>query len=151
MISAENIRQDSAASTLSLESVASALPRPLLNPTTSIYTSRDPVRLSSLNDVSESLTLGHERERPRSVSSVPGESTHSGRTTPTIGRRKPPAPPSKKSSVASSSGYSSDDRSSTPGPGYDDDLIQEGGKGVPTPIIEVNSVPVAPGWVTFDT
>lgn len=66
-----------------------------------------------------------------------------------MGRRKPPAPPSKKFSVASSTGYSSDERSSTPVIGYEDDLVDLGGKGVPKPIIEVNGVPVAPGWVTF--
>ena len=150
--SAENTRQDSAASTLSLESVAKALPRPQLLTSSSIYTSRDPVRLSSLNDISESLTLAQE-QRPRSASSVSVDSTNSGRGTPSANRRKPPAPPSKKhstaSSVASSAGYSSDERSNTPGPGYEDDLVEEGAKGVPAPIIEVNDVPIGPGWVTF--
>ena len=132
---------------MSLNILTTALANAHLN--SSIYTSRDPVRLSSLNDVSESLTLGHERDRARSGSSVSLDSNRAG--TP-VGRRKPPAPPNKKFSIASSTtSYSSDDRSATPGLGNDDDLMEEGGKGVPTPILEVNDVPVAPGWVTFST
>ena len=141
------MRPDCTPSSTSLETLTIALAKSHLN--TSIYTSRDPVRLSSLNDVSESLSLGDERDRPRSASSVSLDSNRSG--TP-VGRRKPPAPPNKKFSIASSTtSYSSDDRSTTPGLGTDDDLMEEGGKGVPTPIIEVNDVPVAPGWVTFST
>lgn len=160
--SAENVRKDPAGS-LNLDSLSGSLPNPLVK--TSIYTSRDPVRQSSLNDVSQSLAPDRASSRPRSQ-------THSAAITPqatggsisngTAGeqhrRRRPPAPPSKKasSSTASITSMSSDDESrrsvnsllvsrSPTG----DDLVGTGARGVPPPIIEVHPAPTHMGWTTF--
>ncbi|OCF37771.1 hypothetical protein I316_00898 [Kwoniella heveanensis BCC8398] len=198
--SAENVRnatrQDSASSTMSLDSIATALPKRHLG--TSVYTSRDPVRQSSLNDVSESLTMPG-RDRPSSAASTysagasagagvgtSGGEPRSAASTPPPRRRKAPAPPSKagsggnggtarKMSNASWTSFDSEDN-----PARDDnvsvlsphsygsnggsikELVEEGGKRVPPPIIEVNHVPVQPtaqaqaqpassGWITFST
>lgn len=185
--SMENLREEHTASTLSLESVASALPKPTLHLTTnSIYTSRDPVR-QSLNDISQSHTdmTGAENEtpqttspitieRPRSSSSVSATSITSTSTQ----RRKAPAPPkipqrgtktSRKLSVnsngtgASGSVGSYESENGFGGGSLPNDmghsfgarvdgemeLVKEGGKGVPTPIIEV--CPPVKGWTTFMT
>ncbi|WVF70164.1 hypothetical protein IAT40_004952 [Kwoniella sp. CBS 6097] len=193
--SAENVRnatrQDSASSTLSLDSIATALPKKHLG--TSIYTSRDPVRQSSLNDVSESLTMPG-RDRPTSAASTysvgagpsanaNGGEPRSAASTPPPRRRKAPAPPSKagsrggtarKMSNASWTSFDSEDQardrddcSSVLSPhsygsngGSIKELVEEGGKRVPPPIIEVNHVPVQPtpqdqstsassSWITF--
>ncbi|WVR04292.1 hypothetical protein IAU60_001292 [Kwoniella sp. DSM 27419] len=163
--SAENLRnsarQDSAASTMSLDSVAMALPN---GRGTSIYTSRDPVRQSSLNDVSESLTMPG-RDRPNSAASMCSSATaevRSAASTPPPRRRKAPAPPGKAraNSNASWTSFDSEDQDSQPGTGTltspiasGKELVEEGGKRVPPPIIEV-SVPVMqdppkPNWITF--
>ncbi|ORY25355.1 hypothetical protein BCR39DRAFT_566339 [Naematelia encephala] len=145
--SAENLRPESASSSLSLEAVAAALPRTKPS-ATSVYTSRDPVRVSSLLDVSQSLNPDH--EHPRSADM------------PVMKRRKPPAPPSKKSSTLSTStesGSWSDDteRSVTPVPGGGNEggeLVAAGAKGVPAPVVEVHPAEseeeTLPGWITFD-
>ncbi|WVQ97728.1 hypothetical protein IAU59_004842 [Kwoniella sp. CBS 9459] len=206
--SAENVRnalrQDSASSTLSLDSIATALPKRHLG--TSIYTSRDPVRQSSLNDVSESLTMPG-RDRPTSAASAystganagpsgsaagngngnaNGGESRSAASTPPPRRRRAPAPPSKagsgggptarKMSNASWTSFDSEDQSrdrddsgsvlsphsygSNNGTSLKE-LVEEGGKRVPPPIIEVNHVPVQPtppqnqspssNWITFST
>lgn len=150
---------------MSLDSVAHALPPTQLKVNTSIYTSRDPVRQSSLNDVSESLTL--QENRPGSAASFQSNSktpnAGSRSQTPVNGiRRKPPAPPSKKYSSSNSitSTASSDDLNLSGSWGGESELLQEGGRGVPPPIIEVQA-PVdqdqaeaegeyrPQGWITF--
>lgn len=175
--SAENV-QTQTSSTMSLDSLARALPPPSLSVNTSIYTSRDPVRQSSLNDVSESLHLGqpivngNSLDRPSSAASnISNVSASSVTTTagsrsqtPVNGvRRKPPAPPSKKSSTSSislASPASSDDLGHTfvinggGMRGSEIDLVQEGGRGVPPPIIEVQAPHgdedhMPQGWITF--
>ncbi|KAK8846670.1 hypothetical protein IAR55_005757 [Kwoniella newhampshirensis] len=157
-----NLRQDSAASTLSLDSVAAALPTKH-NLGTSIYTSRDPVRQSSLNDVSSSLTTPG---RPSSSASnySGAEQPRSANSTPPPRRRKPPAPPAgkanRKMSNASWTSFNSEDTedsragswplSSPPTSSNLEDLIGEGGKGVPPPIIEIHPAQPQPvGWITF--
>jgi hypothetical protein len=164
MYSAEHVPQTN--STMSLDSVARALPPTELNINTSIYTSRDPVRQSSLNDVSESLTLEAEN-RPGSAASFQSNSktpsAGSRSQTPVNGiRRKPPAPPSKKYSSSNSitSTASSDDLNLSGSWGGESELLQEGGRGVPPPIIEVQA-PLdqeqeegegehrPQGWITF--
>jgi len=155
--SAENLRQDSTCSTMSLDAVAHALPKmsaKSLQPT-SIYTSRDPVRTSSLVDVSE--TIHAQPNRPRSASSLSATSAGhaSDASEGTIRRRKAPAPPKKKYSTSSAS-PSGDERSMTPRlPGMEEervgshrDLVEVGGKRIPPPIIEVQNVPIE-GWITF--
>jgi hypothetical protein len=167
--SAEHVPQQTV-STMSLDSVARALPHPSISINTSIYTSRDPVRQSSLNDVSESLTLGHpspngtHTDRPSSAASnfsATSRTTTAGSrsATPVNGvRRKPPAPPSKKFSVSSNSlasTASSDDLESVGQRGSEVDLVHEGAKGVPPPIIEVQAPQdrdedhMPQGWITF--
>ncbi|ORX33276.1 hypothetical protein BD324DRAFT_640340 [Kockovaella imperatae] len=114
--SASNVRQDSTCSTLSLDSVAAALPRPT-HLTTSIYTSSDPVRLSSLNDVSKSLEA-HEVQanlpsRHRAESSATSIGSNDGHLSdastagPPRRRRAAPAPPSKRGSATSTASLSS--------------------------------------------
>jgi hypothetical protein len=177
MLSAENVQKQTS-STMSLDSVARALPPPTLSVNTSIYTSRDPVRQSSLNDVSESLTLGHSAanghslDRPSSAASNISTVSASSRT-PTAGsrsqtpvngvRRKPPAPPSKKHSTSSNSITSNASSDDLEGGfvinggglrGSEIDLVQEGAKGVPPPIIEVQAPQGEEeyrpqGWITF--
>jgi hypothetical protein len=151
---------------MSLDSVAHALPPTQLKVNTSIYTSRDPVRQSSLNDVSESLTL-EAPNRPGSAASfqsTASKTTNAGSrsSTPVNGiRRKPPAPPSKKystSSMSIGSAASSEDLSLSGSYGGESELLQEGGRGVPPPIIEVQA-PLdqeqgegehrPQGWITF--
>jgi hypothetical protein len=170
--SAEHVPQT--ISTMSLDSVAHALPPAELKINTSIYTSRDPVRQSSLNDVSESLTLkGHEMnghgqnlgiDRPGSAASFQSTSSKtpnagSRSQTPVNGvRRKPPAPPSKKystSSMSATSNASSDDLNGSGSFGGESELLQEGARGVPPPIIEVQAPQGEErdyrpeGWITF--
>ncbi|ODN75301.1 hypothetical protein L202_06483 [Cryptococcus amylolentus CBS 6039] len=184
--SAENVptatRQDSEASTISLHAISTALPDgrsstraatqssypPLsVHPTkptasTSIYTSRDPVRQSSLNDVSSSLSVSG-RERPSSAAS--GYSSADPGATPPR-RRRAPAPPAKKpqrydSSTSWTSFESDDTAGMSDGSGMvmspisagEGDLVTEGRKGVPPPIIEVHPAPSQPppGWITFST
>ena len=187
--SASSIRKDSTSSTMSMESLAQAMPKPAHLSVTSIYTSSDPVRLSSLNDVSKSLTAHehqsthnhhhHDHNRDRSESTSTNNSSNgnlsdnSTSTTTPRHRRRAPAPPMKQHSGASTSSLSSmgspdPSRSGTPigtpslvvtpvtesGPslahGVDrGDLVEQGAKGVPPPIIEVNSE--VPGWITFST
>ncbi|WVQ91735.1 hypothetical protein IAS59_005538 [Cryptococcus gattii] len=197
-LSAENVQNalhQNSASTITLDALSSALPPSKSQLGTSIYTSRDPIRQSSLNDVSSSLTDA--KARPHSAASMASTCSTSTETgaratppTPTK-RRKPPAPPRhahhragacarKDSSTTSSSWTSFDsdvdasmsDSTSTgasvlgssfgaggtmmsptsPISGMDD-LVREGGKGVPPPIIEVHPVgreqPM--GWITFST
>ncbi|XAO24732.1 hypothetical protein I312_103538 [Cryptococcus bacillisporus CA1280] len=199
-LSAENVQNalhQNTASTITLDALSSALPPSKSQLGTSIYTSRDPIRQSSLNDVSSSLT--NAQARPHSAASMASTCSTSTETgaratppTPTK-RRKPPAPPRhahphpragagarKDSSTTSSSWTSFDsdvdasmsDSTSTgasvlgssfgaggtvmsptsPISGLDD-LVREGGKGVPPPIIEVHPVgreqPM--GWITFST
>jgi len=166
MPSAEHVPQTM--STMSLDSVAHALPPTQLRVNTSIYTSRDPVRQSSLNDVSESLTLqGDNQHRPGSAASIQSNASKtpnagSRSSTPVNGsRRKPPAPPSKKfstSSMSIGSAASSEDLSLSGSYGGESELLQEGGRGVPPPIIEVQA-PLdheqeegeyrPQGWITF--
>ncbi|WWD21978.1 hypothetical protein CI109_106466 [Kwoniella shandongensis] len=155
----ETLRQDSTASTLSLDSVAAALPKHHLG--TSIYTSRDPVRQSSLNDVSSSLTPGRPSSSASTYSGV--DQPRSGNSTPPPRRRKAPAPPAgkahRKMSNASWTSFNSVDTedsrasmslSSPPTSSNLEDLIGEGGKGVPPPIIEVHPAQPQPvGWITF--
>lgn len=184
---------------------------------TNVYSSGDPVRISSLNDVSTSLanasanniTAPSTPSRPRSATMSDNDQGPSGVNTPTR-RRPPPVPPSKKLSVNSSGTWSgSEDGSaaSSPalgrgdgmgswytfgmgngnghGPGLgnghgsasgggsgsgnvplgQEELVKEGAKGVPPPIIEVHPaptmavpstqaqspVPARPGWITFST
>ncbi|WRT65109.1 uncharacterized protein IL334_002051 [Kwoniella shivajii] len=170
--SAENVRnacrQDSASSTLSLDSVALALPHPKNTLGTSIYTSRDPVRQSSLNDVSASLTMPDDG-RPSSSASFHSTSTHEPRsaasTPPPARRRKAPAPPKgRKMSNASWTSFDSsktdnDDNTdfsssplSTGGMSNMKELVDQGGKNVPPPIIEViQPEPTPSGWITFST
>ncbi|ODN96475.1 hypothetical protein L198_04189 [Cryptococcus wingfieldii CBS 7118] len=184
--SAENVRtatrQDSAASIISLHAISTALPDgrsstraatqssypPLsVHPTkptasTSIYTSRDPIRQSSLNDVSSSLSVSG-RERPSSAAS--GYSSADPGATPPR-RRRAPAPPAKKperhdSSTSWTSFESDETGGMSDGSGMvmspisagEGDLVTEGRKGVPPPIIEVHPAPSQPptGWITFST
>jgi hypothetical protein len=159
--SAENVRQDSTSSTMSLDAIALALPKAIKgnHQPTSIYTSRDPVRTSSLLDVSESATAAGAAahvNRPRSTSSATsGGYSDASDTTTTSRRRKAPAPPKKKMSTNSAS-TSGDERSNTPnlpgtpgegGRGSHRDLVEVGGKRIPPPIIEVHR-PID-GWITF--
>ncbi|GFZ49036.1 hypothetical protein JCM24511_06786 [Saitozyma sp. JCM 24511] len=164
--SASNVRGNTGGSPISLESVAAALPLPIKAvASTSVYTSRDPIRVSSLHDVSQSLAPGREgnHSRPRSQSSAysvhSGYSTHSAQSdndrsatgTPPLRRRKPPAPPSKKFSTGSSTVSSGDEGTPTLGMSgmLGDDLVEAGAKGVPPPIIEVQAAPTNMGWITF--
>ncbi|EIW68669.1 hypothetical protein TREMEDRAFT_39577 [Tremella mesenterica DSM 1558] len=161
-ISAKDLRQDSTSSTFSLDSVTAALPHPLpskpslLN--TSVYTSRDPVRQSSLVDVSESLANG---QRPNSALSSRSDVLSDATSPPR--RRKPPAPPRKKFSVASSTSTDGESRMGTPmmshgmltsdQTGETDKSEGENGRVYGTvPIIQVHpaqpSCPI-PGWITF--
>ena len=207
---------------MSLQSVAAALPSDRLHPhytgtagnanTTSIYSSKDPVRLSSLNDVSQTSaglaeqSPGKARNRPRSATTIDTSRVHShsdldtahlgsgarsvsGSCTPTR-RRAPPLPPSKKLSINSNGSATwsgSDDGSAASSPATmhpsaaggppangsgmgrsvsadrlaepimpiiaplagNEDLVKEGAKGVPPPIIEVSPAPARPGWITF--
>ncbi|WWC87254.1 uncharacterized protein L201_002142 [Kwoniella dendrophila CBS 6074] len=158
--SAENIRnaqrQESTSSTMSLESVALALPKQAV---TSIYTSRDPVRQSSLNDVSASLTMPG-RDRPSSSASTyslatatpPPPSAGGSPSTPGKGRRKAPAPPvnrahrkfSNASWTSFDSGINDEDGnniSSSP-MSTSGILIEEASKRIPPPIIEINHIPI---------
>lgn len=199
--SAENVQNalhQNSASTITLDALSSALPPSKSQLGTSIYTSRDPIRQSSLNDVSSSLTDA--KARPHSAASMASTcstSTETGATgaratppTPTR-RRKPPAPPrhahhragagARKDSSTTSSSWTSFDSdvdasmsdstsagASVLGSSFGaggtlmsptspisgmDDLVREGGKGVPPPIIEVHPVgreqPM--GWITFST
>ncbi|WWC59109.1 uncharacterized protein I303_101657 [Kwoniella dejecticola CBS 10117] len=172
--SAENVRnaqrQESTSSTISLDSIASALPKSLCS--TSIYTSRDPIRQSSLNDVSASLSMPG-RDRPSSsassythpnnssqeilrseTSTPPLGSAGISPSTPPKGRRKAPAPPKNKASrKLSDASWTSFDSEHT---NNEDDgtitttsplsssgiLVDRGGKGVPPPIIEINHIPI---------
>ncbi|KGB80112.1 hypothetical protein CNBG_5950 [Cryptococcus deuterogattii R265] len=200
-LSAENVQNalhQNSASTITLDALSSALPPSKSQLGTSIYTSRDPIRQSSLNDVSSSLTDA--KARPHSAASMASTcstSTETGATgaratppTPTR-RRKPPAPPrhahhragagARKDSSTTSSSWTSFDSdvdasmsdstsagASVLGSSFGaggtlmsptspisgmDDLVREGGKGVPPPIIEVHPVgreqPM--GWITFST
>ncbi|OXH34550.1 hypothetical protein J008_02580 [Cryptococcus neoformans] len=199
-LSAENMQKalhHSSASTISLGALSSALPPSKSQLGTSIYTSRDPVRQSSLNDVSSSLT--DVKSRPHSSASIASTCSTSTETgaratppTPTR-RRKPPAPPrhahpragtcavARKDSTTTNSSWTSFDSdaeasmsdststgASVLGSSFGaggrvmsptspingtDDLVREGGKGVPPPIIEVHPVgreqPM--GWITFST
>lgn len=160
--SAENLRQDSTSSTISLDAIALALPKAIKghHQPTSIYTSRDPVRTSSLLDISESATAAGSAahmNRPRSASSATsgGYSDASDTTTTSRSRRKAPAPPKKKLGT-SSANTSGDERSHTPtlaGTAEEGaresyrDLVEVGGKRIPPPIIEVHR-PID-GWITF--
>lgn len=198
--SAENMQKalhHSSASTISLGALSSALPPSKSQLGTSIYTSRDLVRQSSLNDVSSSLT--DVKSRPHSSASIASTCSTSTETgaratppTPTR-RRKPPAPPrhahpragtcavARKDSTTTNSSWTSFDSdaeasmsdststgASVLGSSFGaggrvmsptspingtDDLVREGGKGVPPPIIEVHPVgreqPM--GWITFST
>nr|XP_019008840.1 uncharacterized protein I206_06524 [Kwoniella pini CBS 10737]OCF47621.1 hypothetical protein I206_06524 [Kwoniella pini CBS 10737] len=172
--SAENVRnaqrQESASSTISLDSIASALPKSLGS--TSIYTSRDPVRQSSLNDVSASLTMPG-RDRPSSSASTYSHPNNSSQeiirsenstpppgsagfspTTPPKGRRKAPAPPktkpNRKMSNASWTSFDSEHTNNeedgtftaTSPMSSSGILIDRGGKNVPPPIIEINHIPM---------
>ncbi|WVQ83870.1 hypothetical protein IAT38_006014 [Cryptococcus sp. DSM 104549] len=169
----DNIRQPTATS-LSLDSVASALPQPNMgsSASTSIYTSRDPIRQSSLNDVSESLSIAG-RERPSSSASAysTGEGgTRSANGTPPPRRRRAPPPPSRgpggvpiptrKMSNASWTSFDSEESGARSYPGTSPttptggerggELVEEGGKRVPPPIIEVHPVTPEPsGWIRF--
>ncbi|WVQ76727.1 hypothetical protein IAR50_006401 [Cryptococcus sp. DSM 104548] len=181
--SAENVRttarQDSAASTISLHAISTALPDARSSsrtgtessyppasviptkPTTStsIYTSRDPIRQSSLNDVSSSLAVSG-RERPSSAAS--GYSSTDPSATPPR-RRRAPAPPARKTerhdSTTSWTSFESDETGMSDGSGMvmspisagDGELVNEGRKGVPPPIIEVHPATSQPptGWITF--
>lgn len=149
-----------------LDSIAKALPHPTLHVDThtSIYTSRDPVRQSSLNDVSQSLSLGEPAgseppDRPGSAASNLSASSRTpaagsrSHTPISSNRRKPPAPPGKKFSYGASSlaSNSSEDLSSQRN-GSEIDLVHEGARGVPPPIIEVQAPSEAKppqGWITF--
>ncbi|KAI9635596.1 uncharacterized protein MKK02DRAFT_26305 [Dioszegia hungarica] len=158
-------------STMSLQSVANALPTPikpkpsgLLSISTSVYTSRDPIRQSSLNDVSDTLAPELQR-RPRSAteshtprSSSRDRSASGGSLTP-VRRRPPPVPPLRKMARNGSGTWSGSEDGSVSGrsPVADGimsgslelDLVREGAKGVPTPIIEVQPPPPDRGWITF--
>jgi hypothetical protein len=184
--SAENVTAGSASS-FSLQSVAAALPDRLhpVHAGNAPYATKDPVRVSSLLDVSQSLAVDPAARRPRSATT--SDNDRSGGTTPTR-RRPPPVPPSKKLSVNSTGTWSgSEDGSAASSPALgrgegmsgmygsgflntmspvsaggagfgQEELVKEGAKGVPPPIIEVHPAgpspavspkPARPGWISF--
>lgn len=175
--SAEVVPKAGNGSTMSLQSVANALP-PIsttngnghanshLTIATSVYTSRDPIRQSSLNDVSDTLAPDIQR-RPRSAteshfSPHSRDRTASGGCLTPARRRPPPVPTRRMARNGSGTWSGSEDgsvaseaRSPVVGDGKMNgsqvDLVKIGGKGVPTPIIEVQPPgPPDRGWITFE-
>ncbi|WVO15752.1 hypothetical protein L204_103414 [Cryptococcus depauperatus] len=162
--SAENVRmptrQHPAASSMSLEYVAATLPKKHLG--TSIYTYRDPIRQSSLNDLSSSGA--QEKDRPLSSASSYSTATEatsrSADNTPPPRRRKPPAPPSKpglasrKMSTASWTNVDSDGTgTSTSDTPLAISPVSDGEEPVEkSPPLAVKICPASPrpmGWTTF--
>ncbi|WVW78829.1 hypothetical protein I302_100791 [Kwoniella bestiolae CBS 10118] len=166
--SAENVRnptrQESTSSTLSLDALKSALPSQLCGTkNTSIYTSRDPVRQSSLNDVSASLTATG-KDRPSSQASTydradtstppppgapssPGNGISSSPGKSGFMRRKAPLPPkNRKFSNASWTSFDSDKEDSqviSSSPLSTSGILPDkNGMKIPPPIIEINHMPI---------
>lgn len=130
-------------SAMSLGSVAAALP---CGPdggssSTSVYTSNDPVRVTSLIDVSGAL------ERPGSAASInsPVDRSAAGTPQPRAQRRRAPLPPPKRKNSSTSQlsvGSSTDDDEGGGVP--PDELVKLGAAGVPPTVIEASA-----SWVTF--
>ncbi|KAK6904097.1 hypothetical protein I203_107611 [Kwoniella mangroviensis CBS 8507] len=162
--SAENVRnavrQESTSSTISLDSLQTALPPSCTSKNnTSIYTSRDPVRQSSLNDISASLTTTG-KDRPSSQASTydrsdaatpppPGAGAPSSPGKSGFMRRKPPLPPKhRKFSNASWTSFDSDKEDPqgviSSSPLSTSGILPDKEKNIkiPPPIIEINHVPI---------
>jgi hypothetical protein len=122
------------ANNLSLNSVAAALPARV----GSIYTVRDPVRVTSLLDVSDALEDSKDRgpDRPSSVASACSIDRSQAGTPLMRVRRKAPAPPAKRKDSTSAGSVGSDD--------LGDDLVRTGERGVPPPIDEQPKA-----WIQF--
>lgn len=133
----DHLSPDSALSALSINSGCPS----------SVYTSRDPVRVTSLLDVSDAL--GSERpERPSSVASnATGNNSPIDRSTNSTPqfrvRRKAPAPPAKRKNSTSTVG--SVGSIGSLGSDEPDALVKAGERGVPTPIIETPTQE----WIRF--
>ncbi|BEI94160.1 uncharacterized protein CcaverHIS019_0606190 [Cutaneotrichosporon cavernicola] len=132
--------------TVNLGSLIAALPQPNKSP----YTDVNPVRVTSLIDVSAGAV-----ERPGSAASTnvdsPVDRSASGTPVPVIrsrARRKAPAPPAQRkystSSVMSSTSTCPSDYDDSI-PAQSPGLVDMGASNVPPPIVEVTR----PEWVTF--
>lgn len=134
-------------SAVSLGSLAHALPTPVAKHP--LYTNGNPVRVTSLIDVSAGCALERPSSAASGVDSATDATDRSATSTPLatnrpLRRRKAPAPPKRKHSTASTVSSTSDEGDGgipTGPPG----LVDTGAGGVPPPIIEV----ARPEWVTF--
>ncbi|KLT46210.1 hypothetical protein CC85DRAFT_239213 [Cutaneotrichosporon oleaginosum] len=129
--------------TVNLCSLEAALPNPHKSP----YTNGNPVRVTSLIDVSAGAL-----ERPGSAASTnvdsPLDRSASNTPLPTIrprARRKAPAPPAKRKHSAASTMSSTSDVDDGGIPTQPPGLVDVGASNVPPPIVEVTR----PEWVTF--